>query len=72
MEERFPAYLYNKNRVTDVENKHGYQGIRDRRINWEIEIDIYILLYIEWASLVAQTVNNMSAMPETQVHKAGN
>ena len=34
----------NRNRVTDVENKHGYQGVRGGGINWEIGIDIYTLL----------------------------
>ena len=32
----------------DVENKHGYQGVRRGGINWEIKIDIYTLLYIKW------------------------
>ena len=39
------TYLQNRNRVTDVENKHGYQGMRGGGINWEIWIDIYTLLY---------------------------
>ena len=30
-------------------------------------IDIYTLLYKEWASLVAQTVKNMPAIQETRV-----
>jgi len=34
-----------RNRVTDVEDKHGYQGEMWGRINWEIGIDICILLY---------------------------
>ena len=32
----------------DVENKHGYQGVRWGGINWEIQLDIYTLLYIKW------------------------
>ena len=27
-------------RVTDVENKHGYQGIKGGGINWKIGINI--------------------------------
>ena len=34
-------------------------------INWEVGIDIHILLY--WASLVAQVVENPPAMQETWV-----
>ena len=35
--------IYKTNRVTDVENKHGYQGkaVAGVGINWEIGIDIY-------------------------------
>ena len=34
-----------RNRVTDIEDKHGYQEEMWGRINWEIGIDICILLY---------------------------
>ena len=30
------TYLQNRTRVTDEENKHGYQGISGGGINWEI------------------------------------
>lgn len=40
------TYLQNRNRVTDVENKHGYQGASRGGINWEAGVDICILLYI--------------------------
>ena len=31
------TYLQNRNRVTDVENKHGYQGVggRDKLEDWD-------------------------------------
>ena len=36
-------------------------------MNWEIGTDIYTLLCIKWASLVAQVVKKLSAMQETLV-----
>ena len=42
------TYLQNRNRVTDVENKHGYHGASRGGINWEAGVDICILLYIKW------------------------
>ena len=29
------SYLQSRNRDTDIENKHGYQGGRSREMNWE-------------------------------------
>ena len=50
------------------EQIYGYQrGMGDAEMNWEIEIDIHILLCIKWASLVAQMVKRPSAMQETRV-----
>ena len=40
-------FLQNRDRVTDVENKHDYQGRKGRGITWEIVIDIWTLLYIK-------------------------
>ena len=40
------TYLQNRNRVTDVENKHGYQGERGGD-ELEIVIDIYTLIGIK-------------------------
>ena len=40
------------------------------RVNWKIGIDIYMLLYIKWASLIAElsgNVKNPLAMQETLV-----
>ena len=39
-------YLQSKNRDTDVENKHGYQGETGGGMNWEIGIDIYIYMLL--------------------------
>ena len=39
--------LQNQNRGIDIQNKHGYQGVRCGGINWEIGIDTYILVYIK-------------------------
>ena len=39
--------------------------------NWEIRIDIYALLCIEWDSLVAQTVKRLPTMRETRVRSLG-
>ena len=40
------ANLQNRNWVTDIENKHGYQtGKVGGRLNWETGTDIYTLLY---------------------------
>ena len=42
------TYLQNRNRVTDVKNKLMVtKGERGGRINWEIGIDVYTLLYIK-------------------------
>ena len=41
------TYLQNRNRISDVKNKHDYQGVRGRGINWETGVDIYTLLYIK-------------------------
>ena len=42
------TYLHDRNRVTDVENKLMVtKGERGGGINWEIGIDIHILLYIK-------------------------
>ena len=38
-------YLQSKNRDTDVQNKHGYQGETGGGMNSEIEMDIYIYIY---------------------------
>jgi len=38
-------YLQNRNRETDVENKHGYQRGWGE-MNWETGIDIYALLIL--------------------------
>ena len=55
---------------TDVEKKcmdtKGWGGT-----NWEIRIDIYALLCIEWDSLVAQTVKRLPTMRETRVRSLG-
>ena len=32
--------------MSDVKNKHDYQGVRGGGINWKTGIDIYTLLYI--------------------------
>ena len=41
--------IYKTEIVTDVENKLMVTGgKRGRGINWEIEINIYTLLYIKW------------------------
>ena len=41
-------YLQNRNRVTDVNNKLMFMEEKGwRRINWEIGIDIYTILYIK-------------------------
>ena len=34
-------------RVTDVENKHGYQGIKRGGVNWEIGTNIQTLLFMK-------------------------
>ena len=39
-----PVYLQNKKSVTNVENK--LMVSKGERINWEIGIDLYIILYI--------------------------
>ena len=39
------AYLQNGNRVTDIENKLMATGGKGRRINWEVEMDIYTMIY---------------------------
>ena len=47
---------------------YGYQGGNGMGgMNWEIGTDIYTLLCIKWASLVAQVVKKLSAMQETLV-----
>ena len=33
--------------MSDVKNKHDYQGVRGGGINWKTGIDIYTLLYIK-------------------------
>ena len=40
-------------------------------LNWEIGIDIYKLLCIKWASLVAQTVKNLPAVQKIWVRSLG-
>ena len=40
-------------------------------LNWEIGIDIYTLLCIKWAPLVAQTVKNLPAMQKIWVRSLG-
>ena len=40
-------------------------------MNREIRTNIYTLLYVKWASLVAQLVKNLPAMRETQVQSLG-
>ena len=37
------TYWQNRNRVTDIENRHDYQGERRRGVNWETGIGIYTL-----------------------------
>ena len=46
---RHPKELkVNRNRHTDIENKFMVnKGERERRINYEFGVDIYILLYIK-------------------------
>ena len=41
--------LQNRNRLSDVENERVIYQVEKRRggINWEIEINIYTLLYIK-------------------------
>ena len=39
------AYLQNGNRVTDIENKLMATVGKGRRINWEVEMDIYTMIY---------------------------
>ena len=39
--------IQNRKKVTNVENKHGYQGARWGRINWKIDTDTYTLLSIK-------------------------
>ena len=39
------TYLQNRNKTTDVENKHGCQGEVQGRENWEIRTDIYTTIY---------------------------
>ena len=42
------TYLQNRTRITDVENNLMItKGERGKGINWEVGIDIYILLYIK-------------------------
>ena len=40
-------------------------------LNWEIGIDIYKLLCIKWASLVAQTVKNLPEVQKIWVRSLG-
>ena len=46
---KLSIFLPNKSRVTDVGNKHGYQGAGGRGCGQiaKIGIDIYTLLYIK-------------------------
>ena len=44
---------------------------REGGMNREIRTNIYTLLYVKWASLVAQLVKNLPAMRETQVQSLG-
>ena len=55
------ACVQNRNRVTDVEDKFMVIGAKGGGINWEIEIDLYTLVYIKWASQVALVVKNLPA-----------
>ena len=57
---------------SQMQKSYGYQGRNGGwgRVNWKIGIDIYMLLYIKWASLIAELsgkVKNPLAMQETLV-----
>ena len=43
--------IQNRNRITDVESKHVYQGSRERGITWKIGINIHTLLYIKYITI---------------------
>ena len=50
----------------------GYQGGKGMGgMNWKTGTDIYTLLCIKWASLVAQVVKKLCAMQETLVQFLG-
>ena len=49
----------NRNRVTDVENTLLVTRGIGRGIKYEFGINIYAVLYIKWAPLVAQMVKNL-------------
>ena len=53
-------YLKNRNRLTDIEDKHHYQRGKGERDKGGV-----------WASLVAQMVKNLPAIRETQVWSLG-
>ena len=44
------TYMWNHKieTVTDVENKHGYQGWKRGKENWKTGIDVNALPYIKW------------------------
>ena len=50
--------MQSRSRDTDVENKHtdGKGDTGDGGMNWETGVDMYSLLHLKWASLLAQTV----------------
>ena len=42
------TYIQNRNRLTDIENKHGYPRGRVERRDREFGLDMYTLLYLKW------------------------